>query len=134
MMVSWQMKDLWRFSISMVSREPLISIMEGESYNKVSIGGRNVDELKDPATKRFGRLQGSPGGIYLDEGTQGVEVSNNVLHDVPIPVFYHNMIDYGYKTISFMDNIFGKRPGDEDFPSDITDCAGIEPLHRFRYV
>ena len=107
---------------------------QGESYNKVSIGGRNVDELKDPATKKFGRMQGSPGGIYLDEGTQGVEVSNNVLHDVPIPVFYHNMIDFGYKTVSFLDNTFGKRPGDEEFPTDITDCAGIEPLHRFSGV
>ena len=71
-----------------------------------------------------------PGGIYLDCGTQGIEISNNVFHDVPVPIHYNNMIDLGYTRVTFGENFMNKREGDPDFPWEIVSCAGREPDYR----
>lgn len=62
------------------------------------------------------RLHGVPGGICLDEGSSGIEVRENVLQYVTVPLSYHNEIDLGYTIVQWIDNVLNKRPGDEGIP------------------
>ena len=100
----------------------------GEGFDKPFIGGYQVGF--DSAIEPFWNLHGVPGGIYLDEGSSGIDVCNNVLHDVAIPLFYHNQIDFGYTTVKWLDNVLNKKPGQKEFPVDIVECAGLEPSYR----
>lgn len=102
----------------------------GEGFHKVNINGYNVADVFDPAVEAFWNLHGVPGGIYLDEGSSGIEVRENVLHDVAIPLNYHNQIDLGYTMVSWIDNVLNKRPGDEGFPTEVVACAGREPMFK----
>lgn len=103
----------------------------GEGFAGVYIMGYNTEEVHDPAGDPFAALHGVPGGIYLDEGSIGIEVCDNVLHDVAVPLNYHNQVDEGYKKVCFRDNVLNKRPGEEGCPMDIIQCAGLEPAYRF---
>lgn len=60
----------------------------------------------------------------------GIDVCGNVLHDVAVPLFYHNQIDLGYTRVWYRDNILNKKPGDEGFPVELVECAGCEPAYR----
>ena len=99
---------------------------QGEGFDGVFINGYNVEEVYDPAGEPFWDRHGVPGGIYLDEGSSGIEVCDNVLHDVAVPLFYHNQIDLGYTMVSWKDNVLNKKPGEEGFPEQIVACAGIK--------
>ena len=103
---------------------------QGEGYDGVLINGYETEEVHDPAGDAFFALHGVPGGIYLDEGSAGIDVCNNVLHDVAVPLFYHNQIDLGYTRVWYSDNIINKKPGDTDFPVEIVEGAGLEPAYR----
>ena len=103
---------------------------QGDGFGKLSIRGYHTEEVFDPAVEPYWALHGVPGGIYLDEGSRGIEVSGNVLHDVTIPLFYHNQIDLGYTRVCFKDNILNKRPGEEGFPEELAACAGLQPEYR----
>lgn len=59
---------------------------------------------------------GSPGGIYLDEGTANVEVTGNSVSDVPVPYFPHTSRE---ATCAVHDNFFG---------SDVDVGAGLTIL------
>ena len=100
---------------------------QGEGYDDLRIDGYNCEEVKKPDSDRFWDLHGIPGGIYLDEGSAGIEIRENILHDVAIPLFYHNQIDLGYTMVKWADNVLNKRPGDEGFPAELAACAGREP-------
>ncbi len=102
----------------------------GEGYGGVNIMGWNVEKVHDPAADPYFALHGVPGGIYLDEGSAGIEVCGNVLHDVAVPLHYHNQIDEGYKRVIFRENTVNKRPGQEGFPHTAAACAGLEPDYR----
>jgi len=99
---------------------------QGDGYDGVLINGYGVEEVHDPAGDAFLALHGVPGGIYLDEGSSGIEVCDNVLHDVAVPLFYHNQIDLGYTMVSWKDNVLNKKPGEAGFPESIVACAGIK--------
>jgi len=100
---------------------------QGEGYWGVKIGGYNCEEVSDPEAERFWDRHGVPGGIYLDEGSSGIEIRENILHDVAVPLNYHNQIDLGYTMVKWEENVLNKRPGDEGFPAEIAACAGREP-------
>lgn len=106
---------------------------KGDGFAKVHLFGYEVERFYDPTVEPFRKLHGFPGGIYLDEGSAGIEVSENVFHDVAIPLNYHNQIDNGHKMVCFRDNIINQRPGDPNFPLEITQCAGPEPTYRRFY-
>ena len=93
----------------------------------MKIGGYNCEEVSDPEAERFWDRHGVPGGIYLDEGSSGIEIRENILHDVAVPLNYHNQIDLGYTMVKWEENVLNKRPGDEGFPAEIAACAGREP-------
>lgn len=102
-----------------------------KGFDKVHVCGYDCEEVNDPAVEPFTMLHGVPGGIYLDEGSSGIDICNNVLHDVAIPLNYHNQIDLGYTRVRWQDNILNKKPGEEGFPIEAVACAGLEPLYRF---
>lgn len=99
---------------------------QGMGFDKVLINGYQTEEVHDPAGDPFWERHGVPGGIYLDEGSSGIEVCDNILHDVAVPLFYHNQIDLGYERVSWKDNVLNKRPGEEGFPEDLAACAGVK--------
>ena len=103
---------------------------QGEGYEGVHIRGYNTEKVRDPKGDTFWNYHGVPGGIYLDQGSSGIDICNNVLHDVAVPLFYHNQIDLGYTRVRWQDNVLNKKPGDEGFPMEIAECAGLEPLYR----
>lgn len=102
----------------------------GEGLNGVSIHGYQAELSADHKDALFWKQHGVPGGIYLDEGSQGIDVFENVLHDVAVPLYYHNQINQGYTRVCYRDNVLNKRPGDDDFPAEIVSCAGLEPEYR----
>lgn len=101
----------------------------GEGYSNVSIAGYECEHLQDPAVKEYSKRHGTPGGIYLDEGCRGIDVCGNLLHDVAIPLHYHNQINNGYKEVTFKDNVLNKKPGHPDFPAPLAAMAGLEPSY-----
>lgn len=76
------------------------------------------------------KASGFPGGIYLDEGSGGFDVSGNLVHGVPVPIFYHDVIKERFLTNRFRDNRYHAEPGDPDFPEHIARKAGLEPEYR----
>lgn len=98
---------------------------KGDGYDKFRVSGYQSEEIHDPASDKFFALDGIPGGIYLDEGSAGITVAHNLVHDVPLPILYHNQIDYGYKMINHFENYLNVKPTDENFPKDIAEFAGI---------
>lgn len=64
--------------------------------------------------------QGWPGGIYLDEGSGGIEVTNNIVYNVIQPYFYNNLEYDGYpwyereETNNVHDNFFAEMPYNSD--------------------
>lgn len=104
---------------------------QGEGFGGVLINGYNTEEVHDPAGDPFLEHHGVPGGIYLDEGSSGIEVCDNVLHDVAVPLFYHNQIDLGYTKVRWQDNILNIKPGEGGFPVEIVACAGRETSYCF---
>ena len=103
---------------------------QGRGFGRLLINGYQTESVHDPEGDAFFALHGVPGGIYLDEDSQGIEVCGNILHDVAVPLFYHNQIELGYTRVQFRDNYLNLKPGDEGFPTDIAACVGIEPLMR----
>ena len=80
----------------------------GLGYNKFAICGYGTEELNDDTLGNF-FVHGSPGGIYLDEGSRGIEVSNNLVYDVPLPIYYHNQIDKGYEMVDVKNNLLNQK-------------------------
>lgn len=75
---------------------------------------------------------GAPGGIYLDEGSGFIEVTENLVHDVPEPLFFNNRAQDRIATCRVEGNFtFGTQP--KQLPPEavaIPETAGLEPEFR----
>ena len=75
---------------------------------------------------------GVPGGIYLDEGSGFIEVTGNVVYDVPTPMNYNNRNQNRIATCNEHDNFFDVRPTTTapEAASQIVAKAGLEAAYR----
>ena len=55
--------------------------------------------------------RGSPGGIYLDEGSGFIEVTGNLVYNVRRAMNFNNRVQNRIATCKVHDNFFGARPG-----------------------
>ncbi len=97
---------------------------DGPGCTTLAIAGYQVGHLGLPNGKQYADKGPFPGGIYLDEGSRGITVRNNVIWGAVAPLFYHNQVDEGYRKVEFLDNILNLRPGDEGFPEETAKNAG----------
>ena len=67
--------------------------------------------------------RGSPGGIYLDEGSGFIEVTGNCVHDVRRAMNFNNRAQNRIATCKVHDNFF-------DAGKKRIDTAGLEPAYR----
>ncbi len=86
---------------------------------------------------------GSPGGIYLDEGSGFIEVTGNCVYKVRRPMNFNNRVQNRIATCNVHDNAFGVGPGSTRGPGKVGSgllCDGanfhavphaaeLEPLH-----
>ena len=90
--------------------------------------GRKATPEAEAATK----LKGFPGGIYQDEASGGFEVTGNIVYNVAIPYFYHEVeIEGRFETNNIHDNYFNVKPEDRDYPITLADKAGLESVFRY---
>lgn len=82
--------------------------------------------------RKYSQARGYPGGIYMDEATGGFEVTGNVVHDVAVPILYHEIVKDRFRTNRIYGNIVHVRPGEPGFPQDAAEKAGLEPEYRHR--
>lgn len=118
------------YTLSMQADSSIIGnlIHDNGSYNAdgykngllVGGAGQNEDELS-----RVTRMAGFPGGIYLDEGTGGFEVSGNIVYNVTVPIFYHKTVRNRFETNRIADNYTQIKPGEEGYPTAIAEIAGV---------
>jgi len=77
---------------------------------------------------------GSPGGIYLDEGSAEIEITGNIVWNVPNPMNYNNHVQGRKATCKEHDNFFGVDPaGASRIPDEarvILERAGLDPEYR----
>lgn len=69
---------------------------------------------------------GGPGGIYLDEGSGFIEITNNLVYNVAGPMNYNNKVQNRIETIKEQDNFFDVQPDDPKAPKHVLKDAGIE--------
>ena len=74
--------------------------------------------------------RGTPGGIYLDEGSGFIEITGNLVHDVPTPMNYNNRAQNRIATCKEHDNFFGKESSASEKTKPIAEQAGLEPPYR----
>ncbi|MFC1678089.1 right-handed parallel beta-helix repeat-containing protein, partial [Planctomycetota bacterium] len=79
---------------------------------------------------------GSPGGIYLDEGCGFVDVYNNLIYNIRDrrrPVKHHNAWPTCtiYNNISFMPPGSGRTPMEQNAINQIAQNAGLQPQHKY---
>ncbi|MBJ6360127.1 S-layer homology domain-containing protein [Paenibacillus sp. GCM10012307] len=75
-------------------------------------------------------VPGWPGGLYLDEGTGGFVVRNNIIYDVSSPYHYNDIGMQGRQaTNSIQTNYFGVTPGSANYPTHIASNAGIQEAY-----
>ncbi|HHW48845.1 MAG TPA: DUF5018 domain-containing protein [Clostridiaceae bacterium] len=71
---------------------------------------------------------GWPGGIYLDEASGGITVTQNIIYNVQLPYFYHDVnIPGRQETCSVLDNYFNVSPSNPAYPVELAAKAGLEP-------
>jgi hypothetical protein len=100
--------------------------------------GGGIYTLSDmPGTVIRGNLvhdiTGWPGGIYLDEGSGGMKVSENITWNTQMSHFINVRTDtYGYRKDPpvLEENFWGILPGEATFPSGKAARAGLEPENR----
>jgi hypothetical protein len=74
--------------------------------------------------------RGTPGGIYLDEGSGFIEISGNLVHDVGTPMNYNNRAQNRIATCKEHDNCFGAAPSASEKAKQVADQAGLEAPYR----
>ncbi|MCE5328695.1 MAG: right-handed parallel beta-helix repeat-containing protein [Planctomycetaceae bacterium] len=77
-----------------------------------------------------GAGRGGPGGLYLDEGSAGMEIVGNVIYNVRRPYRLHLTMPRQQWLLNEHDNYFGIAPTDERFPRLIATSAGLEEEYR----
>ncbi|WP_422080772.1 right-handed parallel beta-helix repeat-containing protein [Ulvibacterium sp.] len=98
-----------------------ISMMENSKIigNHVHDNPPNLDyeQSEDMIAKH---THGWPGGIYLDEGSGGIEVTGNLVYNVVQPYFYNNLLNNEFpwyereNTNRIHNNYFGHMPFNSD--------------------
>ncbi len=75
---------------------------------------------------------GEPGGIYLDEGSGGIQVGRNLVYGVQKPMHYNNDARNCRATCKEHDNFFGgaAMPESPDAVREIANSAGLEPDYQ----
>lgn len=101
---------------------------EGDGYDGFSVGGIEVEP--NPEAQHFHKFQGFPGGVYMDEGSVGIEVRENIFYNIAVPLFYHNQIIDGYKKVTIGENYINRKPGQPDCPASVAEFAGLEFEYR----
>jgi hypothetical protein len=86
------------------------------------IRGNHIHDSKNPNSKR-----NWCSGIYLDEGSGFIEVTGNLVHDVPIPASYNNRVQDRLSTCKEHDNFLGSNPPEA---KAIADNAGLDAAYR----
>ncbi|HPO12496.1 MAG TPA: right-handed parallel beta-helix repeat-containing protein [Candidatus Hydrogenedentes bacterium] len=71
-----------------------------------------------------------PGGIYLDEGSGFIEVTNNSVYSVPTAMNYNNRAQDRITTCFEHDNFFDIMPNQPEFSQAVADHAGLESAYR----
>lgn len=69
---------------------------------------------------------GWPGGIYLDEGSGGITVTNNVVYGTALGYFYHAAVPGKQETNTVTNNYFDVAPTSSNYPVAIAEFAGLE--------
>ena len=97
--------------------------------------GAGVYTLGDmPGTSIKGNIihdnVGWPGGIYLDQGSGGMTVDQNITYNVQVDM-NHNVREYtyGYKADHYVDggnNYYGVAPDDDRYPVELAAKAGVQ--------
>ena len=77
-----------------------------------------------------GAGRGGPGGLYLDEGSAGMEIVGNVIYNVRRPYRLHLTMPRQQWLLNEHDNFFGIILSDERFPRAIAEHAGLEKDYR----
>ena len=65
-----------------------------------------------------------PGGIYLDEGSGHIEVTENAVYRTPHAIFYNNKAQNRVDTCVEEGNFFDVAPAAENFPTQLATGAG----------
>jgi hypothetical protein len=65
-------------------------------------------------------------GIYLDDGSGAIEVTQNLVHEVGEPMFLNNYYLGRNETCSVHDNYFGQDPALDESTAQIAREAGIQ--------
>ncbi|MFH1739060.1 MAG: hypothetical protein ABIH23_08635 [bacterium] len=71
-----------------------------------------------------------PGGIYLDEGSGFIEVTDNCVYEIHTPVNYNNRAQDRTEICFEHGDYFGAGPGDDGFPGEVVARAGLESAYR----
>ena len=95
-----------------------------------TLGRMDGSTIRDNHVHDTGAGRGGPGGIYLDEGSAGMEVAGNAVYNVQVPFNFHNTMPAQQSTMVEHDNFFGLGPDDANFPTHIAAHAGLEPAYR----
>lgn len=74
--------------------------------------------------------KGFPGGIYLDEASSGFELEDNVVYNVIIPFFFHDIKEGSFEKNIIKQNYWNVRPEDNEVSQKITENAGLEEPFR----
>jgi len=76
--------------------------------------------------------RGTPGGIYLDEGSGGIEITSNLVCQVATPMNYNNRAQNRIATCQEHDNVFNMSPEKPASPAmkGLIRKAGVEPAWR----
>jgi hypothetical protein len=72
--------------------------------------------------------RGMPGGIYLDDGSGAIEVTGNLIYQVPSPVFHNANAKDTPCTVH--DNHVGRAPGAAGALAEVAAQAGPETPYR----
>lgn len=102
----------------------------GKSYEKGVMVHSDLEGVNPEITDLY-HIKGFPGGIYEDDSSGGFEVAENIVYNVVVPFFYHEVGVQGrWESNHVHDNFFGVTPGDADFQHEMADRAGLEPEYR----
>jgi hypothetical protein len=74
--------------------------------------------------------RGTPGGIYLDEGSGFIEITGNLVHNVGTPMNYNNRAQNRITTCKEHVNLFAAVPNATGKVKSVAARAGLEPWCR----
>ncbi|WP_167859725.1 right-handed parallel beta-helix repeat-containing protein [Paenibacillus cymbidii] len=108
------------------------SVIKGNLIHDNGEGGAAGDETGDIPDRSVLHKKGFPGGIYLDEGSGGIEITANIVYNVVQAYFYHVQkgIPGRKDTVRVHGNYLNVSPADRHYPHDAAALAGLEEPYR----